>query len=330
MKKNFQRVALLLAPLLVLALASCDRGKTPPAPQAAAPEVVSFTRPALYPEGVDYDAGGKRFFVTSLREGIVGTVKDDGTYTVFAQDPKMVSAIGLRIDAGRDRVLVCNADPGVSLHTSKETQGKLAALAVFQLSTGKLIQYVDLAKVGGAGGHFCNDIAIDKDGTAYVTDSFSTIIYKINTDYKASVLLNHKRFAGEGFNLNGIVVKDGYLLVDKMNDGSLFKVPLDKPEAFTEVKLKDPMPGADGMLWGPDGSLVVIASGKINKVLKLTSSDNWSTATVAASADTGDVFATTGVMRDGKVYVLYAMLHVLFNPETKTHVEKFDIRQQKL
>jgi len=311
-------------------LQSCDKGKTPAAKPVSPPEVVSFTKPALYPEGVDYDARGKRFLVTSMREGIVGSVTDDGTYMVLAQDPNMVSAVGLRIDAERDRVLVCNSDPGVSRHTKKETQGKLAGLAVFQLSTGKLLKYLDLAKVGGPGGHFCNDIAIDKDGTAYVTDSFSTIIYKIDPGYTASVLLNNKRFSGEGFNLNGIVVKDGYLLVDKMNDGSLFKVPLDKPEKFTEVKMKDAMPGADGMLWGPDGSLIVIASGNLNKVLKLTSSDNWATATLSGSAETGNVFATTGTMRDGKVYVLYAMLHVLFNPDTKTHIEKFEIRQQKL
>jgi len=328
--KGTRIVRLACLPILALSLQACDKGKTPTTPKSTAPEVVIFTKPALYPEGVDYDVKGNRFLVTSLREGIVGSVTDDGTYKVFAQDPAMVSAIGLRIDAERDRVLVCNSDPGVSLHTKKENQGKLAGLAVFQLSTGKLVKYLDLAKVGGPGGHFCNDIAIDKDGTAYVTDSFSTIIYKIDPAYNASVLLSHKRFSGEGFNLNGIVVKDGYLLVDKMNDGSLFKVPLDEPEKFTEVKLKEPLQGADGMLWGPDGSLVVIASGKLNKVSKLTSSDNWASATVTGAADTGNVFATTGVVRDGKVYVLYAMLHVLFNPETKTHVEKFEIRQQKL
>jgi len=308
-----------------LALPACQKGKP-----AAAPEVVSIAKPGLYPEGVDYDAKGKRFLVTSMREGLLGSVSDDGTYKVLGQDPQMVSAVGLRMDAERDRVLVCNSDPGVSVHTKKENQGKLAGLAAFQLSTGKLLKYVDLAKVGGPGGHFCNDIAIDKDGTAYITDSFSTIIYKVDPAYNATVLLNNNRFSGESFNLNGIVVKDGYLLVNKMNDGALFKVPLNNPEKFTEVKLKEPLVGADGLLWGPDGSLVLIASGKLNKVFKLASNDNWATASVTSSADTGDVFATTGVMRDGKVYVLYAMLHVLFNPQTKTHVEKFDIRQQKL
>jgi sugar lactone lactonase YvrE len=312
-------------------LLGCDKGKIPPAPKsAAAPEVIAFTKAALYPEGLEYDAKRNRFLVTSLREGIVGEVADDGTYKVFVQDPTFVSAIGIRIDAERDRLLVCNSDPGVSVHTKKETQGKLAGIGIFQLSTGKLVKYLDLGKLGGDGSHFCNDIALDGAGNAYVTDSFAPIIYKVDASNNASVLLNNKRFTGEGFNLNGIVVKDNYLLVAKYNEGLLFKVPLDKPAQFTQVQIMGTFPGADGLLWAPDGALFVIANLKTNKTFRLTSTDNWTSAEVAGSVDTGDVFATTGVVRDGKIYALYAMLHVLFNPETKTHIEKFEIRQQKL
>lgn len=304
-----------------------------------APDVVSFKNTALYPEGVDWDAANNRFMVTSIHKGLVGTVTEDGTYKVFAQDPRMVSAVGIRIDAGRDRVLVCNSDPGASKYSSPKTTGKLAALAVFQLSTGKIIKYIDLAK-GLEGSHFCNDIVIAKDGTAYISDSFSTIIYKVTPDYKASIFLNNKRFSGVGFNLNGLVIKDNYLLVDKFNEGLLFKVPLDKPEAFTQVRLEGGFNGADGLLWAPDGTLVMISNDsghagskpaiKTDKVFKLTSSDNWKSAKVVGSADTGDVFATTGVVKDGEIYVVYAMLHVLFNPKTEKHIEQFEIRRQKL
>ncbi len=325
-----RNIVVLLVSFLAVMLSGCDKGKAPTTQKAVAPELVSFTKAALYPEGVEYDAKHHRFLVTSLREGIVGEVTDDGTYKVFAQDAKFISAIGIRIDSGRDRLLVCNSDPGVSIHTKKESQGSLAGLGIYQLSTGKLIKYLDLAKVGGAGGHFCNDIALDSAGNAYVTDSFSPIIYRVDASDNATVLLNNKRFTGEGFNLNGIVVKDGYLLVTKYNEGLLFKVPLDKPEQFTQVKINETFPGADGLLWAPDGALVVIANLNTNKVIKLASSDNWSSAQVVGSADTGNVFATTGVVRDGKIYALYSMLHVLFNPDTKTHIDKFEIRQQKL
>ena len=341
--KTFNSKYVLFFLAITVALLGACTNSTPPAKVEVVvpttPDVVSFKKAALYPEGVDWDATNKRFMVTSIREGVVGTVTDNGTYTVFAQDPRMVSAVGIRIDAGRDRVLVCNADPGASKHSSPATTGKLAALVVFQLSTGKLIKYINLAE-GIEGSHFCNDIVIAKDGTAYISDSFSTILYKVTADYKASVFLNNQKFSGVGFNLNGLVIKDNYLLVDKYNDGTLFKVPLDKPEAFTQVKIKETFHGADGLLWAPDGTLVMIANDsehggskpaiKTDKVIKLTSSDNWASAEVVRRVDTGDVFATTGVVRDGEIYAVYAMLHVLFNPKTENHIEQFKIVKQNL
>ncbi len=346
-KKNISLLFLITA---VVLLGACgdkkSPAKAPEKPMAkaevmkpATPDVVSFKQAMLYPEGVDWDADRKRFMVTSIHQGIVGTVTDDGVYSVFAQDPRMVSAVGIRIDAGRDRVLVCNADPGASKFSSPKTTGKLAALAVFQLSTGKLIKYINLVE-GLEGGHFCNDIVIAKDGTAYISDSFSTMIHKVTPDYKTSVFLDNKIFAGKAFNLNGIVIKDNYLLVDKFNEGLLFKVPLDNPEAFTQVKINEKFDGADGLLWAPDGTLVLIANNSAHggypsgvatdKVVKLASTDDWATAQVVSTADTGDVFATTGVVRDGEIYVVYAMLHVLFNPKTEKHTEEFKIVKQKL
>lgn len=307
-----------------------DTQTMPVTPEVNLPDVIQFKQSALYPEGLEYDADNHRFLVTSLHEGTVGTVTPDGDYQVLFQDPHMVSAIGIRLDKARDRVLVCNSDPGVSVHTKKENQGKLAGLAVFQLSTGKLIKYIDLGALSDGGGHFCNDIALDPDtGTAYVTDSFSPIIYKIDPANNASILLRNDRFNGKGFNLNGIVLKDNYLLVAKDNDGLLFKVPLDKPEQFTQVQLPEPLVGADGLLWASDGSLVVIANATTNKVFKLTSSDDWTSAKEVNSVPTGQVFATTGKNIDGNIYVLYAMLHVLFNPDTKQQVESFEIHRIK-
>lgn len=314
----------------------CGESKTPPAqkatpaPKIMSPDVVSFKNMALYPEGVEYDPKGKRFLVTSMRKGTVGEVKDDGSYKDYIKDENFVSAVGIRADSERDRLLVCNSDPGASIYTKKENQGKLAGIGIFQLSTGNLIKYLDLARLSDGGGHFCNDIGLDGAGNAYVTDSFSPIIYKVDTNNNASIFMNNERFVGKGFNLNGLVIKDDYLIVAKYNEGILFKIPLNEPEKFTQITIKETFPGADGLLWASDGSLIVIANMDTNKVIKLTSADNWSSAEIVKSSDTGQVFATTGVNRGGDIYALNAMLHVLFNPETKEHVESFDIRKHKL
>lgn len=320
-----------LASELVITLAACKEAEV-----KKSPDIVKFNSPTLYPEGVEWDATNNRFLVTSIRKGEIGSVKDDGTYWVFAKDPRMVSSVGIEIDNSRDRVLVCNADAGAAEKASPTTTGKLAALAVFQLSTGNLIKYIDLAE-GLEGGHFCNDIAIDKDGTAYITDSFSPIIYKVDSNYNASILINDETFSGKSFNLNGIVVRDNYLLVAKMNSGQLFKIPLNNPSSFQEIIINENIEGADGLVMTPDGSLLVIAnnnahvgipaSSSVNSVIKFKSNNNWETASAVGKASTGDVFATTGTIRDGQAYVVHAMLHVLFNPETKQHLEQFEIRK---
>lgn len=303
-------------------IAGCDSLRSP--------DVISFKKIALYPEGIEYDSKRNRFLVTSMRTGIVGEVSDNGSYKPFITDKHFVSAVGIRIDIAGDRVLVCNADPGVSVHTIKKTRGKLTGLGIYQLSSGRLLKYIDLAALSKGGGHFCNDIGLDSVGNAYVTDSYSPIIYKIDLQNNASILLNDQRFVGEGFNLNGIVHKKDYLLVAKYNEGILFKVPLKNPQKFTQVKLDQKMVGADGLLWTKDGALIVIANMTTNKIFKLRSADNWASARVVATADTGPVFATTGVLRKGSIYVLDAMLHVLFNPKTTKHTETFNIRKHKL
>lgn len=306
-----------------------------------APDVINFKKTALYPEGIKWDAGHNRFIVTSIRQGIVGAVKDDGSYEVIASDPRMVSAVGVYADAKRDRLLVCNADPGASIHSSKATTGKLAGLAVFRLSTGSLIRYIDLAKgIGGA--HFCNDLALAEDGSAYITDSFNTIIYKVTPDYQSSVFLSDSRFGGNGFNLNGIVVQDNYLLVNKFNDGTLFKVPLDNPKAFTQVKIDQTFTGADGLVLMKDGSLVIVvndsvhrggrpfgAAGINDRTVRLTSTDNWASAKLVESNSLGEVGATTGARRGDEIYAIYSMLQVLFDPKTKQHPDTFSIHKQK-
>jgi len=301
-----------------------------------APDVVKVNSPAVYPEGVEWDARHNRFLVSSLHKGVVGAVTDDGKYRVIATDTKLIGTVGMELDPIRDRLLVCNSDGGASEKSNKATTGKVAGLAVFKISTGKLIKYVNLVQYKDKDdGHFCNDIAIDKDGTAYITDSFSPVIYKVDRKYKASVLIKDKTFSGPSFNLNGIVIKDDYLLVNKMNSGQLFKIPLKNPKDFNEVKLPEKLEGADGMLWAPDGTLIVIAnnnahvgvkgSAVLNSVFRLSSDDGWKTAMIKGKAPTGDVFATTGTIRNGQIYVMHAMLHVLFNPNTKEHLKEFDI-----
>ena len=303
--------ALLLTALLAPACSNDDDETASP----GVPDAVAFTQAGLYPEGVQYDATDNRFFVGSQTRGAIGQVKDDGTYTQFADDAALISTIGMRLDEGRNRLLVAVSDPGYNTaRTSTATQRRLAGLASFNRANGQRLSYTDLGALRPGQNHFANDIAVDAQGNAYVTDSFSPIIYQVDVQGVATVFLENAQLAAPAgaFGLNGIVYHpDGYLLVAKSNEGVLFKVPLTNPTAFTKVASAQNLMGADGLLLQDNNTLQVVTNAQA-KVYRLTSADAWATATVSGTFSTPPQYPTTLARRAGAdSYVLYSNLNAL-------------------
>ncbi len=294
---------------------------------------ISFSNADLYPEGVVYDAPRSRFLVSSLRKGVIGAVSDEGRYEVFIEDERLVSAIGLHLDRERNRLIVCVSDPGVSVRTKPETQKKLAGVAVYNLSDGKLLHFENLAANDPDGFHFANAATTTSDGTIYVTNSFSPVIYKITPDYKSSEFLRDERFGGEGFGLNGIEIFGDALIVTKYNEGVLFRIPLADPAAYAEIAIDRKFPGADGLVKVDDSTLVLISNrgggqAEYDRVFTLTSADGWKSARIAGEVQKpGMEFPTTAALRGGEVYVLNAKLNRLFSGATEptTSFEIFNI-----
>ncbi|UOQ54758.1 SMP-30/gluconolactonase/LRE family protein [Hymenobacter cellulosivorans] len=291
-------------------LASCsddDEPETIP----ANPAKITVPQAALHPEGIQYDETYRHFLVSSRTKGQIGRVKDDSTYAVLADDPRLISTIGLNLDASRNRVLAAVSDAGVnSTRTSPATQRKLAAVAIFNSTTGGLISYTDLgSKAPNYPQHFANDIAVDAQGNAYITDSFAPVIYKLDLQGNATVFLENPLLSGgTGFGLNGIVFHpDGYLLVAKTNDGTLFKVPINDPNSFTKVTTAQSLSltGADGLLLTDAQTLLVVA-GNQSTVYRLSTTAAWASATETGKFATGAVSPTTITRRTpGDAYVLY-------------------------
>lgn len=277
---------------------------------------VSFDSHALYPEGIERHPKTGEFLLGSIRKGKVIAVSTDGRVRDLVEDERLRSVVGIRVDAERGRLFVNNADYGVSERSQPSDKFATAALGIYDIVTGAPIQYVNLAGLRGGESKFVNDLTVDADGNAYVTDSLAAAIYKVTPAGDASVFLTHERFRGEGFNLNGIQYhEEGFLLVAKKSDGTLFKVPLDNPAAFTEVQLPEKLIGTDGLLLIEPDKLVVItnrASGvESNTVFLVTSKDDWAKAEILDAFKTGDVYPTTGTTYDGKIYVNYGRLNTL-------------------
>lgn len=284
---------------------------------------LTVRRPALYPETLEYNPQKDDFLLSSFREGAVYEVDLAGNVAPLVSDPRLCSVLGIAVDAERNRLWAVNSDLGASLKPSAAGTKALAAVGVYDLTNGTPVHYVDLAPLA-AGPHLLNGLAVDASGNAYVTDSFAPVIYKVDANGTASIFLRDDGFLGSGINLNGVVVHpDGYLLVVKKSDGTLFKVPLDDPRRFSLVRSVERFAGGDGLTLVGKTGLVVIANRTPDAVSDaayyLASDDHWTSAKLIAKQALGDVYPTTAVLRKDTLYVVYSKLNELIKlpPEQK-------------
>ncbi|MCP4050879.1 MAG: hypothetical protein GY730_09270 [bacterium] len=277
----------------------------------------------LFPEGIAFHKQKDQYFLSSVKFGQIGKVSKNGVYEEFTKDPDLISTIGLHIDQNNKLLFVCNSDPGASIKTSRNTQNKVAGLAVYSLQTGQRKHYFQLDKLFD-GNHFANDVVTDKEGNAYVTDSFSPVIYKINLKTnKAEVFFTHDKFKGEGFNLNGIIYHPGgYLVVSKFNEGIFFKIPINQPDDFKQIQITTPLKGADGLVLIDNEHILVVQNtltdeGK-NQIHILASSDHWKTAQINTQKIQASLNAPTTATKSkkGSVYAINSYLDKLFSGKT--------------
>ena len=305
------------------------------------PAEVAFTQAGLYPEGKQYDDQRGLFLVSSETAGRIGQVTDMGSYSIFADDPQLISSVGLRLDAARNRLLVAVSDPGYNLDRTKTAKGQLsnlAALSIFNSSTGAKTNYVDLGAFTPAGGatypaHFANDIAVDGVGNAYITDSFAPIIYRVDTQGAVTRFVENVVLAAPTgkFGLNGIVYHpSGYLLVAKSDEGKLLKIPITTvagtttivPGTITTVTLPTglSLSGDDGLQLTNNTTLLVVCNAQ-GKVYRLTTTDDFGSVAnatgTAGTFSTGAVYPTTLARRaDATSYVLHSYLSALQASQT--------------
>lgn len=267
---------------------------------------IEIIEPALFPEGIDYDKWGNRFFVSSITRGDIGQVID-GEYSVFAKNPNFVSTIGIHVDQSGKRLLVTNSD----------IDGSLAALAAYDLS-GEFLFYTELHTLK-PGGHFVNDVAVDNRGNAYVTDSYTGIIYKVTPDGEAEIFLEAQDLAPTppAFGMNGIVYDPrGFILVGRSDKHSIIKIPLDQPEAYSEVELDAELFSPDGMYMKNPNELLVVSNdsgGENSRLQTFRTTDKWENATLQEEFLTPHEFITTVTMRKNIPFVLVAHLDVLLS-----------------
>ena len=285
-------------------------------------ETISISKQALFPESIQYNSITEKFIVGSFRNGEIYEIDKDGNSKSLVKDKRISSALGIQIDIASNRLFVATADIGASIRPYQGGAKKLAALGIYNLSTGEPIHFVNLGVLRPASNHLANGVAVDTEGNAYITDSFSPVIYKVNAQGKASVFLENERFVTKGINLNGLIHHpDGYLIVAAKTEGVLFKIPLSNPESFSEIKLDRKIIGADGVTLVNGKDLIVVANRAVgvntDAAFAIRSNDGWKTAKVADEFKFGNVYPTTSVVKGSKIYALHSSLNTLVSAGKK-------------
>jgi sugar lactone lactonase YvrE len=288
---------------------------------------ISFTADQVYPECASWNAKDKTFIVSSVHQGTIGKVNLKGEYKPFITDEKLVASIGLQVDAKHNILWVANSDNGASTRSSPETSGKLAALVAYDASSGKRLAYYELSHLI-EGPHFANDLTFDAQGNVYVTDSLSPVIYRVDAKGNASVFAKSDLFAGEGYNLNGIVYHPkGFLLVAKYSSGELFKINIKDPSKIEKVVLPEALNGLDGLLLRTPDKLIAVQNNGVDRTLELSSKDDWKSASLKPLQKSALAFPTTATLVGNDVYVLNSQLNTLLSP-TEAKVSQYLLQKQ--
>ena len=284
----------------IIILSGCYKYSVDPLPST--PLQINFTQPDIFPEGIAYDPGHYRFFVSSGSVGDIGIVTPDGLYKTFIKDKNLTGTNGLKVDKDRQRLWVCNRDNGIG---------------AYNLNGGARIFFTDLSLLLPGVPVFINDVVIDPQGNAYVTNTVAPVIYKITPTGKASVFFNNDAFATgpDDFGFNGIEYnKKGFLLVAFSNE--VVKIPLANPNGYSIVKLDGEF-YPDGLLLSKDGKQLVVVNDTggtpDDSVLSFISNDDWQSGTLSTSFSTGAVFPTDITTDGNRVFVVYSHLDKLLS-----------------
>lgn len=252
----------------------------------------------MFPEGVAFDPTAPAFYVGSLMEAGITRVDADGTQSVFMPSSEtMLSSAGMKVDAAARRLWVCGSD---DLENSR--------IYVYGLDDASLIETFELGLLVDTAS--CNDLALDADGVAYVTDPPSSAIHRVAIGGDATVWATDPEFAPElmDLGLNGIAVTpDGTaVIVTKFIAKRLLRVSMDDPTQITEIELGGEDFSGGSLIAGPDG--IVFAGDELfvvfdDAVAQVVFNADWTTGDVTMLVPP-TAGLSTATVADGEVYAV--------------------------
>ncbi len=127
----------------------------------------------LIPEGITFDPVTNQFFISSIKKEKVVAVDEQGRARDFLKPGQdgILQTLGMKVDILKRRLWVVS--------NKKDDSGSQSAVHVFDIESGTLIKKFIISEKTE---HLFNDLALSGHGDAYITDSYSHIIYTVPAD----------------------------------------------------------------------------------------------------------------------------------------------------
>ncbi|MBW1760696.1 MAG: SMP-30/gluconolactonase/LRE family protein [Deltaproteobacteria bacterium] len=261
----------------------------------------------LVPESGTFDPTSRSFYVGSATRGNITRVEADGTESILFTPPGSETwrTLGMTADDAARRLWVC----------AQRMDEVASEIWVFDLDSGNRDLVLNLADA--AADSTCNDIAVDSASLAYISDSGNPRVYRADAGAETVMVWADDPLlspnSGGTFGGNGIAVTedDSFVIVSKTSTGApprLLRIAHDDPSSIGELVATPALEGfADGMSF-LDGDLYIamVASGN---VARLTSDDDWATASVViVAAEPGAPVPGISTVRpaEGVLYAIYS------------------------
>lgn len=293
----------------------------------AAPASIALPGDHVFPESITSTPDGT-LYVGSIGTGGIFRVPHGGQRVERWIKPGALgsrSIMGVLADERSGTLWACSNDlsaMGIGVSIPGEKTGSW--LEGFDLKTGEGKISVKLPGKSA----FCNDIAVSRDGSVYVTDSAAPDILKLSPDRKhLEIWATDPRFQPPvgGVGLDGIAFgSDGRLYVDTYTTGEFFRVGVTdgEPGEITRLQTSRHLVLADGLRpLGEDKFLLIEGGGRLDRAVV-----NGDTVTIQTIRDG---FSTpTGVtLVDKKVaWVSEGQLPYLFDPRKRGQKPRLPFR----
>jgi sugar lactone lactonase YvrE len=249
----------------------------------ATPQAIELPGHRAFPESITSTADGS-LYVSNIFEGGVLRVRNGKVEQWIAPGAFGSRSIyGVLADEKSGTLWLCSNDLTKYGMTTAGDPG--SAVKGFDLTTG---QGKVSARFPEESGTECNDLATDKEGNLFVTDTDNPRVLRLAKGTQSlKVFVEDPRFKHKDGGPDGIAfADDGTLYVNTFGGSSLFRIEVkgDHAGKVTKLKLSRPVSGTDGMR-PISGNRFLMVDGQMNLNIVTMSGDTANLKVLRAHLD---------------------------------------------